>query len=197
MSITLNSDINHKTDEELVVLCLENSDYYKYIIERYEQKLSNYIRRKASVSKQDIEDILQDVFIKIYLNLRAFDTSLKFSSWAYRICHNEVITSYRKKSIRPQINFEDYEEENLINIFKEDTDIEAEYHRSEVRKHIKDSIDVLSEKYKDVIMLRYLEEKEYEEISDILQIPIGTVSTLIHRGKKEMQKYLQKYIYNL
>jgi RNA polymerase sigma-70 factor (ECF subfamily) len=55
-------------------------------------------------------------------------------------------------------------------------------------------IDNLDEKYKDIIVLRYLEEKEYEEISDILQLPLGTVSTLIHRGKKEMQKTLQKYI---
>lgn len=181
------------SDEQLVVLSLENSENYRFLIERYEGKFSQYIRRKASVSKEDIEDVLQEVFIKIYVNLRGFDTSLKFSSWAYRIAHNEIITWYRKKKIRPQINFEDYEEENLINYFKEDTNIEKEFDATILKEHIKEAIEKLDEKYKDIIILRFLEEKEYEEISDILQIPTGTVSTLIYRGKKELQKLLTKY----
>lgn len=180
-------------DSDLVKKSLADASNFKYIIERYESKFSQYIRRKTSVSKEDIEDLLQDIFIKIYLNLRGFDTSLKFSSWAYRIAHNEIITWYRKKKIRPQINFEDYEEENLINFFAEDTDIEKEFGIQELKKHIKESIDKLDDKYKDIIILRFLEEKEYEEISDILQIPLGTVSTLIYRGKKELQELLRKY----
>ncbi len=190
---SVSQEIIEKTDEELVISSLSKQEDFKYIIERYEGKFSQYIRRKTTVSKEDIEDLLQDIFIKIYLNLRGFDTSLKFSSWGYRIAHNEIITWYRKKKIRPQINFEDYEEENLINIFKEDTDIEKEFGKAELKKHIKEAIEKLDEKYKDIIVLRFLEEKEYEEISDILQIPLGTVSTLIHRGKKDLQKLLLKY----
>lgn len=179
-------------DKKLVLASLENSDNFKEIISLYQNKLGSYIRRKSTVSKEDIEDLLQDIFIKIYLNLRGFDTNLKFSSWAYRIAHNEIISWYRKKKIRPQINFEDYEEENLINYFKEDTDIEKEFDQKIIREHIKEAIENLDEKYKDIIVLRFLEEKEYEEISDILQIPLGTVSTLIYRGKKDLQKFLEK-----
>jgi RNA polymerase sigma-70 factor (ECF subfamily) len=179
-------------DRQLVVSSLENSENFKFLISEYQGKFAQYIRRKTSVSKEDIEDLLQDIFIKIYINLRGFDTSLKFSSWAYRIAHNEIISWYRKKKIRPQINFEDYEEENMVNFFKEDTDIEKEFEQGLIRKNIRDAIDKLDEKYKDVIVLRFLEEKEYEEISDILQIPLGTVSTLIYRGKKELQRYLEK-----
>lgn len=181
------------SDEDLVVFSLDNSENFKYLIERYEMKFAQYIRRKTSVSKEDIEDLLQDIFIKIYLNLRGFDTSLKFSSWAYRIAHNEIISWYRKKKIRPQINFEDFEEENLINFFKEETNLEKEFDRNELKRLVKESIDKLDDKYKDIIVLRLLEEKEYEEISDILQIPIGTVSTLISRGKKELRKHMEKY----
>lgn len=179
-------------DRKLVLLSLENSENFKEIISLYQNKLGSYIRRKSTVTKEDIEDLLQDIFIKIYLNLRGFDTSLKFSSWAYRIAHNEIISWYRKKKIRPQINFEDYEEENLIGFFKEDTDIEKEFDQKIIKEHIKEAIDNLDDKYKDIIILRFLEEKEYEEISDILQIPLGTVSTLIYRGKKELQKFLEK-----
>lgn len=195
MSEELKGDKENSTEErdrQLVVSSLENSENFKFLISEYQGKFAQYIRRKTSVSKEDIEDLLQDIFIKIYINLRGFDTSLKFSSWAYRIAHNEIISWYRKKKIRPQINFEDYEEENMVNFFKEDTDIEKEFEQGLIRKNIRDAIDKLDEKYKDVIVLRFLEEKEYEEISDILQIPLGTVSTLIYRGKKELQRYLEK-----
>ena len=181
-------------DHKLVAMSLENSENFKYIISEYQNKFTQYVRRRTIASKEDAEDLLQDIFIKIYLNLNGFDNSLKFSSWAYRIAHNEIISWYRKKKIRPQLNFEDYEEENLINYLKEDTDIEKEFERELIKKHIKEAIDQLDEKYKEIIILRFLEEKEYEEISDIMQIPLGTVSTLIYRGKKEMQKYLKKYI---
>lgn len=184
---------NETSDENLVVLSLQNSENFKHLISRYQDKFSQYIRRKTTASKEDVEDLLQNIFIKIYLNLRGFDTSLKFSSWAYRIAHNEIISWYRRKKIRPQINFEDYEEENLINYFKEDTNLEKEFDHNELKERIKESIDKLDEKYKDIIILRFLEEKEYEEISDILQIPLGTVSTLIYRGKKELQKLLTKF----
>lgn len=196
MSNTLERDLGGREkldDEQLVSLTLESQENFKYLIERYESKFSQYIRRKTSVSKEDIEDLLQEIFIKIYINLRGFDTSLKFSSWAYRIAHNEIITWYRKKKIRPQINFEDYEEENLINFVKDESNVEKEFEVKELKERIKSAMEKLDEKYKDIIVLRFLEEKEYEEISDILQIPIGTVSTLIFRGKKELQKLLGPY----
>jgi RNA polymerase sigma-70 factor (ECF subfamily) len=182
------------SDEELVSKSISNAENFKLLIERYEGKFSQYIRRRTTVSKEDIEDLLQDIFIKIYLNLRDFDTALKFSSWGYRIAHNEIISWYRKKKIRPQINFEDYEEENLINMFQGDEDVEKSFEREQIKKHIREAIEQLDEKYKEVITLRFLEEKEYEEISDILQIPLGTVSTSVYRGKKELQKILKKYI---
>lgn len=193
MSDNLREVTPEQRDKELVEKSLENSENFKYLISEYQSKFAQYIRRKANVSKEDIEDLLQEIFIKIYTNLRGFDTSLKFSSWAYRIAHNEIISWYRKKKIRPQINFEDYEEENLLNFFKEDTDIEKEFDHKLLKENIKEAIEKLDEKYKDIIVLRFLEEKEYEEISDILQIPLGTVSTLIYRGKKELQKNLKHY----
>lgn len=183
--------IKELTDEQLVANSLQNPENFKYLIERYQGKFSKYIERRASVSKEDVEDLLQDIFIKIYLNLNDFDTSLKFSSWGYRIAHNEIISWYRRKKVRPQINFEDFEEENIINIFKDDHDVEKTFEKAEIKKNVHTAVEKLSDKYKEIIMLRYLEEREYEEISDILQIPIGTVSTLIFRGKKELQKLLE------
>ena len=193
VDINLKEESQETRDRLLVKNSLANSENFKLLISEYKGKFAQYIRRRASVSKEDIEDLLQDIFIKIYLNLHGFDQSLKFSSWAYRIAHNEIISWYRKKKIRPQINFEDYEEENLVNYFKEDTDLEKSFDREVIKKHIKEAIEKLDERYREIIILRFLQEKEYEEISDILQIPLGTVSTLIYRGKKELQKKLEQY----
>ncbi|MBU4536457.1 sigma-70 family RNA polymerase sigma factor [Patescibacteria group bacterium] len=92
----MSNELDKKTDGELVSLVLENSDYFLYLVRRYEQKLTRYIARISNLDKDDIEDVLQDIFIKVYKNLNGFDTSLKFSSWIYRITHNEVISNYRK-----------------------------------------------------------------------------------------------------
>ncbi len=193
MSENLKEESQDAKDRRLVQMSLENSENFKLLVSEYQNKFTQYIRRRTVASREDAEDLLQDIFIKIYLNLNGFDTSLKFSSWAYRIAHNEIISWYRKKKIRPQINFEDYEEENFINYFRDETNTEKEFDRKIIKEHIKEAVEKLDEKYREIIVLRFLEEKDYEEISDILQIPLGTVSTLIYRGKKELQKFLKKY----
>lgn len=181
------------SDEELVLESLKNPNNFSELVKRYEKKFERFIRRKALLSKEDTEDLLQDIFIKIYTNLNAFNRNLKFSSWAYRITHNETISWYRKKSIRPQINFEDYEEENFINNIKNDEPQDnfiENFARQETRDMIKVALNKIDEKYKNILILKYIEEKEYAEIGDILQIPIGTVSTLIYRAKRELKKNL-------
>ena len=90
-----------KTDEELVGLVLQNQDDFLYIMERYQEKLSRYIYRISGLVKEDTEDALQEIFLKVYQNLNDFDTSLKFSSWIYRIAHNHIISNHRKVKARP------------------------------------------------------------------------------------------------
>jgi len=86
-----------KPDEELIALALDNQEYFYYLMKRYEKRLLSYILHISNFLSGDAEDVLQEVFIKTYKNLRAFDKSLKFSSWIYRIAHNETISEYRRK----------------------------------------------------------------------------------------------------
>ena len=96
-------DVDHTqySDQELVVQALFDPEAFSQIIERYQDKLLRYIMRISNVSVQDAEDILQETFIKAYSNLNDYDHSLQFSSWIYRIAHNQTISSYRKRSVRP------------------------------------------------------------------------------------------------
>lgn len=181
-------DYSQKNDEELVALTLVDQDVFYYLIKRYEKKLLNYILRISNTSRETAEDILQEVFIKIYKNLNGFDADLKFSSWAYRITHNETMSHFRKKQTKLKItSIDDDENNNLINLLKSSLDTQRDFSNKETSQKVRDVINLLSEKYSEILILRYLEEKDYQEISDILQIPMGTVATLINRAKTKFK----------
>lgn len=183
------NDYQTKTDEELVKLTLEDQEIFYHLIKRYETKLLNYILRISSTNRETAEDILQEVFIKIYRNLNGFDPDLKFSSWAYRITHNETMSHFRKAKNKMQIaSIDDEENNNLVNLLKSTLDLKKEFCTKEIGLKVREAIANLSAKYSEILVLRYLEEKDYREISDILQIPMGTVATLVNRAKGKFKQ---------
>ena len=183
------NDFANKTDEELVALTLRNQDFFAQIMRRYEAKLTRYIRRISGVRAEEAEDILQESFIKIYQNLNAFDRSLRFSSWAYRITHNQVISHFRKSRARPQTA--DFNEA-LLETLASDIDSAKDMDRKLLRRHFEKTFKTLDTKYREVLILKYFEEKDYKEISDIIKKPMGTVANLLNRAKKNLKKELQK-----
>ena len=178
-----------KKDEEIVILTLEDQDYYYCIVERYEKKLLRYVMRISSATQEDAEDILQEVFIKVYKNLNNFDTSLKFSSWIYRITHNQTISHHRKIKARPQIIDSD-KSEIILEIIKSEDGTIKKIDNDILRKNIDKALAKINLKYREALILRFFEEKDYNEISDILQKPLGTVATLINRAKKKLKEEL-------
>lgn len=182
-----NANLNDKSDQELVALTLEDNKYYAYLIERYESKLKRYIIRLIGASIEDAEDILQEVFLKVYQNLNDYDSDIKFSSWIYRITHNEAISYLRKKSSRPKtVNLED--EIEIAVSLKQDLNIEKDIDQKFSAEQLMKNLDKLEEKYREVLILKYIEEKNYQEISDILKKPMGTVATLLRRAREQFKK---------
>lgn len=182
---------DNRTDVELVGLSLKDPDQFFCLIKRYEEKLLRYIIRISKFSRQDAEDVLQEVFIKTYFNLNGFDSDLKFSSWIYRIAHNETISAIRKKAIRPSVSLEVEDLEKFGDAFDMVKDVE----NSLDRKMIDTALSHLDEKYREVLILRFLDEKDYVEIADILKKPISTVGNLILRGKKLFKEEYEKLLY--
>lgn len=180
------------TDEQLALECLKDKNKFATLVERYEQRLLRYIKRLTGHLNDQAEDILQEVFIKIYRNLNNFDPSLKFSSWAYRITHNESINHIRKKKDTAPLETDDTETANLINILESDTDVQEEVTQKELAEKIRKIIYKLPKKYKDVIILYYLEDKDYQEISDILKKPKATVGTLLSRAKAKFKQLYER-----
>ncbi|MCK5466251.1 RNA polymerase sigma factor [Candidatus Parcubacteria bacterium] len=171
------------SDEELVQKSLQDIEYFACIYDRYEQRLTRYILRISSFSLEEAEDVLQEAFIKAWKNLNEFDGDLKFSSWIYRIVRNTTITEWKKsqskgKSQRQELN------EELFQNFPSSLDIEKEVNQKFNDKNIQKVLQLMPEKYREVLILKFLEEKDYQEISDILKKPNGTIATLINRAKK-------------
>ncbi|MBN2307179.1 RNA polymerase sigma factor [Candidatus Peregrinibacteria bacterium] len=187
-------DLKSKSDSQLVVLALKNQEKFEHLVERYEKKLSRYIRRITGLDTESIEDILQESFIKIYINLNDYDSDFSFSSWAYRITHNEAINYLRKnkKVITVALENDDEDTTNLIEVLKSEIDIEAEISQKDLVERIRKAISLLPDKYREVLILRYMEDLNYEEISDILRMPMGTVATTINRAKEKFKLIAEK-----
>jgi len=180
-----------KTDEELVALTIENQDFFSCLVDRYTEKLTRYIMRISASTREDAEDLLQEVFVKAYRYLNDFDQSLKFSSWIYRIAHNQVISQWRKTKSRPQvIKFE--ADEDFLKFIANDEDLALNTERKFEGEAVRDLLQELDEKYKEVLVLKFIEGKDYKEISDILEKPLGTVATLINRAKKQLKKIIEE-----
>ncbi|MEI7890574.1 MAG: RNA polymerase sigma factor [bacterium] len=181
---------NQQSDAELIELAKNDPENFGFLMERYQAPLFGYIRRLTQLGNDDIQDLLQEVFIKIYQKLNEYDEELKFSSWAYRIAHNHVIDYFRKTSSRPQTNsLEDYEWERIITA---SVHIEKDIVNKDCVEKVKSCIAKLPLKYREVLILRFVEEKEYEEIMDILKKPKGSVATLISRGKEMLNTNMKR-----
>lgn len=183
-------DCSSKTDKDIVkIVSSWDIDAFYCVVEKYEEKLLKYILRITSIDLGEAENLLQEVFIKVYKNINEFNESLTFSSWIYRITHNITIDYYRKNKDKKEVSLQTYDEDyvNLIELLESDINIEKEYKKKELIKKIVDTINQLDTKYKEILILKFLEEKNYSEICDILKIPEWTVATLINRWKKKFK----------
>jgi RNA polymerase sigma-70 factor, ECF subfamily len=180
-----------KSDIELVELTLQNQDNFLYITKRYKDKLFRYIMRLTNIDPEDAEDILQEVFLKVYINLNDFDPDMKFSSWIYRITHNQVISHFRHTKSRPQGNAVSIEDSGVLNL-SADLDLNKEVDIGFLRENIFKVLDTMDVKYREVLVLKFFEEKDYKEISDIIKRPMGTVASFISKAKQEFKNELSK-----
>lgn len=177
------------TDEQLAILSYKNNKYFNEIVKRYTEKIRKYIARIIS-NWQESEDVTQEVFIKAYKNIASFNPKMKFSSWLYRIAHNESVNFIKKNYKIKQIEFKDEIKNDLLIINK---DYLKKIIDNENANLIKIGLEKLKISEKEILELYYFEEKTYIEISDILQIPVNSVGPNISRAKKHLKKIIEQY----
>lgn len=176
--------IKNISDENLIDLIIKNKNFFVEVINRYEKKILRYVFYLTG-NKQDAEDITQEVFIKVYINLLGFNKKLKFSSWIFRIAHNEAINFLKKKKIN--LNFDE-----KVYQLKDEKEIEDDWLKEDLANKVKSCLEQLPILYREVIDLYYFEEMSYEQIADVLKIPSGTVAIRLSRAKKILKQLCQK-----
>ncbi len=184
------------SDLQLVQLSLKDHQNFHYLMERYEPPLLRYMKRTASVTREEAEDLLQDIFIKVYRNLNGFDQKLRFSSWIYRIAHNEIVNQAYKKKVRSVTTSLNESNEHLLKQgewTEESGDAHFELESKDSSERMRDALMKLPDKYREVLILKFFEDKSYREISAILRKPEGTIATLINRAKKKFKKIAIRY----
>ncbi len=171
------------SDEFLAKLSSQGDLYaFSLLLQRYQRPLLQYILRISHFPAERAEDILQEVFVKIWNNLSEYNDQLKFSSWIYRITHNETISEFRKASARRELQQIDWDV-SKIECLPARIDISDDLNKKITAENISKILCMLSPQYRSVLILKFLEDRNYEEISEILGIPTGTVATLLHRAK--------------
>lgn len=174
-----------KSDREIARLVQEGEEeLFGIIIDRYEDKLIRYGWHFLN-TKEDIEDIVQEVFIKIYKNIQSYNSKKKFSPWMYRIAHNEFVNKLDKKSRSP-LHFFDPDEifPHLLAREENSTD---KYAKKELAQTLKNCLKDLGPKYREAVILYYFEDLSYEEIAEIIRVPTATVGTRLRRAKKKLK----------
>lgn len=162
------------------------------IVSLYQHKLYQVCYRMLG-NKQESEDIAQEAFVRAYMNLHTFDQKRKFSTWLYRIATNLCIDRIRKKKPDYYLDAEVSGTEGLdlySQIASEDQLPEETLEQMELQDRIQYEIGRLPDKYRTVVVLKYIEELSLQEISEILDMPLGTVKTRIHRGREALRKQL-------
>lgn len=177
------------SDTDIVKSTLTNKEAFSGLVVRYEEKLRRYIRRLGVRNEEDQHDLLQDIFIKVYKNLNGFDQTLSFSSWVYRIAHNEAVSHFRRRSSRPEGSQVDDGDE-VVGMLPSGDDLIEEIVSRDDGRILRAALQKIDAKYRDIIILRYFEGKEYDEISDILEIPVGSVATRLYRAKARLRELL-------
>ncbi len=172
------------SDEEIAAFVQRgDSERFGMLMARYEPKLMRYGSRFLAQG-DDIREVVQDVFIKTYQDIRSFDTSQKFSPWIYRIAHNAFANELRRKS-RGHIRFPDFDLLLSHSPAPDSSDSESE-HASLVRM-VETGLESISSKYREVLVLYFMEELSYKEIADVLRVPVNTVGVRLARAKAALR----------
>ena len=147
-------------------------------------------------NQSDAEDLVQETFLKAYRFIDKYDEGTNAKAWLFRILKNAFINEYRKKSKAPQAV--DIDQANLLKdedekAFKGFNDLREEMFQNMMGDEITNAINTLQEDFRTVILLCDVEDFTYEEIATILEIPIGTVRSRLHRARNLLREKLRKY----
>ena len=184
----VNEDAQH-AEAELIQGALEgDSSAFEQLVFRHQNHLYNAMVYVIGC-RVEAEDVCQDAFVQAYVKLESYRGSCPFYSWLYRIAFNTAMTRLRKK--RPELSLDAKAEATGDEPTNESEDVGENLFREERSQQIHTALQTLNEDFRSVLVLRDMEGESYEDIAQILDMPIGTVRSRIHRARSMMREKLK------
>lgn len=178
------------TDQDLLALFRiekHREEAFSILVTKYQKQLYWHIR-KIVLSHQDADDILQNVFIKVWNNLLQFRKNAALYTWLYKIATNETITFIKKQKRNRLVSIDDY-----VNYIENKIEDEGYFTGTEIQKKLQLAILTLPEKQRIIFQMKYFEELKYAEISKILKTSVGALKASYHHAVKKIEIYLKTH----
>jgi RNA polymerase sigma-70 factor (ECF subfamily) len=182
-------------NSQLIVRALEGDQRaYESLMKRYHHGIYVMIYQMIK-NREETEDLVQETFMKAFHALENYNNQFAFSTWLYKIAYNNCIDAIRKRKLKTQPidrPIQHADGESVQELRDDTTSPEKDFLYAEKQKFIQDAVDSLPEIYREVIRLRHQEERSYEEISERLGLPIGTVKARIFRAREVLKQKLRE-----
>lgn len=177
-----------QSDEALVERCrMEDHQAFAELVDRYKDRIHWMVRRM--IGSLEAEDLTQEVFLRAYQAFPRFRSGSKFSTWIYKIARNLCLSELRKRGRRGEhVSLEEEGEERIHGLLPGTRgSLEEQLERQDLSRNIRELVERLPVHYREVLTLFYTNQARYEEIAEIMEIPIGTVKTYIHRARLRLR----------
>ena len=191
----MNPSFENQNDDQLIARTLAGeTDAFGALIRKYQMRLYNsmvhFLRNES-----EAEDVVQDAFMLALTKLDSFKGNSQFYTWLYRIAHNAAISKLRRK--RPTVSLDrrssgEAGEESRLEMPGDEPAPSERMEQQERAATLMRAMEKLSHEHRSILILREMEAMDYEAISDVLQLPVGTVRSRLHRARTMLRELLEK-----
>ena len=192
---TESSEVNEKfklSDEKLILRFQEGDiNAYNELVKRYKDRLLNFVFRYFNNVEQ-AEDVVQDTLIKLYTHANYYKNVAKFSTWIFTIAKNNALTELRKNK-RKRTDSLYTDDGRFLDIGSKEESLETKVQNEIAIDQLNKFLDEIPENFRIAVVLRDFQELSYEEISKILEIPIGTIKSRINRGRIQLAEKMKHF----
>lgn len=192
---TESSKVNEKfkfSDEKLILRFQEGDiNAYNELVKRYKDRLLNFVFRYFNNLEQ-AEDVVQDTLIKLYTHANYYKNVAKFSTWIFTIAKNNALTELRKNK-RKRTDSLYTDDGKFLDIGSKEESLESRVQNEIAIDQLNKFLDEIPENFRMAVVLRDFQELSYEEISKILEIPIGTIKSRINRGRIQLAEKMKHF----